>query len=308
MNKRSRPRNLRRLSLGLLAAGLALAGTGVLEQRLRMERDAAEYDQWRVTLKHIPAAVTAEATPTPLNARSTAALFPAYLLPVTAMPEASGAPGVTGKVEASSAASEAGAGTRANLAACLAQNADFVAWLQIPGTNVDHPVVRTGNPDYYLTHAFSGKKSSAGTLFSLLSSDYRAPSRNLAIYGHHLSSSGEKMFTSLMRYKDPEFYSDHETIYLDTLYRQETSRIFAVVSMHAGDWDASCANFATDEAFLAFVRRAREQSLYDTGVDVQASDRVLTLITCDRSYGGKDGRLVVMAVRETTRERKEDHA
>lgn len=116
------------------------------------------------------------------------------------------------------------------------------------------------------------------------------------------------MFTSLMRYKNPEFYSGHETIYLDTLYRQETYRIFAVVSMHAGDWDASCANFATDEAFLAFVRRAREQSLYDTGVDVQASDHVLTLITCDRSYGGKDGRLVVMAVRETTRERKEDHA
>ena len=112
MNKRSRPRNLRRLSLGLLAAG-----TGVLEQCLRMERDAAEYDQWRAALKHTPAAVTAEATPAPLNASSTAALFPAYLLPVTAMPEASGAPGATGKVEASSAASEAGTGTRANLAA-----------------------------------------------------------------------------------------------------------------------------------------------------------------------------------------------
>ena len=117
MNKRSRPRNLRRLSLGLLAAGLALAGTGVLEQRLRMERDAAEYDQWRVALKHTPAAVTAEATPAPLNASSTAALLPVYLLPVTAMPEASGAPGATGKVEASSAASEAGTGTRANLTA-----------------------------------------------------------------------------------------------------------------------------------------------------------------------------------------------
>ena len=117
MNKRSRPRNLRRLSLGLLAAGLALAGIGVLEQRLRMERDAAEYDQWRVALKYTPAAVTAEATPIPLNASSTAALFPPYLLPVTARPEASGAPGVTGKVEASSAASEEGTGTRANLAA-----------------------------------------------------------------------------------------------------------------------------------------------------------------------------------------------
>ena len=63
MNKRSRPRNLRRLSLGLLAAGLALAGTGVLGQRLRMERDAAEYDQWRGDHEYTPEQESPEAAP-----------------------------------------------------------------------------------------------------------------------------------------------------------------------------------------------------------------------------------------------------
>ena len=31
---------------------------------------------------------------------------------------------------------------------------------------------------------------------------------------------------------------------------------------------------------------------------VTGGDHLLTLITCDRTYGGADGRLVVMAVRE----------
>ena len=66
--------------------------------------------------------------------------------------------------------------------------------------------------------------------------------------------------------------------------------------MENDEWDPSTADFVSNDEFAAFVSRAKEQALYDTGVSVSASDRILTLITCDRSYAGKDGRLVVMAV------------
>ena len=46
-------------------------------------------------------------------------------------------------------------------------------------------------------HLFTGKKSKLGCLFSLKSSDYRMPSQNIAIYGHHLSHSNA-MFSSLI--------------------------------------------------------------------------------------------------------------
>ena len=49
---------------------------------------------------------------------------------------------------------------------------------------------------------------------------------------------------------------------------------------------------------MAFVNRAKAQALFNTGVEVNASDHILTLITCDRIYGGRDGRLVVMAVQK----------
>lgn len=194
--------------------------------------------------------------------------------------------------------SESAVGEQAmvDLSAYLAQNPDFVAWLRIPGTNVDYPVVQTDDPDDYLNHTFSGKSSVVGTLFSLADADYAAPGRNIAIYGHHLRSSGEKMFTSLMRYKNPDFYEDNKTVMLDSLYRHREYTIFAVMNMKVGDWEPSRTTFSGDAAFMAFVNRAKSESLYDTGVEVGEDDSILTLITCDRSYAGKEGRLVILAV------------
>ena len=194
-------------------------------------------------------------------------------------------------------ASPAQTGSGIDLNACLAQNKDFVAWLSIPGTKINYPVVRSDNTEYYLHHLFTGKESKLGCLFSLKSSDYQAPSRNIAIYGHHISHS-DAMFSTLMDYKDASYCAAHSMIRVNSLYGDRTYRIFAVLNMNVSDWDASAASFSSDESFLRFVNHAIKQSMYNTGVKVSAEDNILTLITCDRSYGGASGRLIVMAVQE----------
>ena len=277
-----------------LAAAMAVTGAAMLlcpliGQNTEMNRSAAEYDDLRVQLK---SEEPAQATDAPAQDKS-------VLRVLLGLPSATQEPLELPKTDESSPEIEIGTG--ADLAACLAQNDDFIAWIRIPGTNVDYPVVQTDDPDYYLNHTFSGKSSVVGTLFSLADADYAAPGRNIAIYGHHLRSSGEKMFTSLMRYKDADFYAGHETVLLDTLYESGSYRIFAVLNFRSGEWDASQADFESDAAFLEFIRYARRNALYDTGVMVGAEDSILTLITCDRSYGGKAGRLAVVAVLEKSR-------
>lgn len=209
----------------------------------------------------------------------------------------------TGRPDASTTAAPATApagNTGADLAACQAKNPDFIAWLKIPGTNVSYPVVLSDNTDYYLTHSFTGKQSKLGTLFSLKKTDYLTPGRNIAIYGHHITntSSGELMFRPLLSYKKQSFYEKHNTIYLDSLYHTGIYKVFAIVNLVKGEWDPSTASFASDADFLAFIRQAQARSLYDTGVEVTAADRILTLITCDRSYAAADGRLIVLAVEQ----------
>lgn len=184
-----------------------------------------------------------------------------------------------------------------DLEACLAQNKDFVAWLSIPGTVISYPVVRSDDSAYYLSHLFNGKKSKLGCLFSLKSSDYQQPSQNIAIYGHHLSHS-DAMFSTLIDYKREAYYAEHSVITLDSIYARRSYRIFAVLNVKVSDWDPAAASFGSGKAFLQFVNRAKRKALYSTGVEVKENDHILTLITCDRSYGGASGRLIVMAVQE----------
>lgn len=274
-----------------LAAAMAVTGAAMLlcpliGQNTEMNRSAAEYDDLRVQLK---SEEPAQATDAPENRSTLRQMFDAAGFPSTTQ-----VPLELPKTDESPP--EIDIGTGADLAACLAQNDDFIAWIRIPGTNVDYPVVWTDDAEYYLHHTFTGKQGAAGTLFSLMKTDYSIPSRNIAIYGHHLKSTGEKMFTSLMRYKNPDFYEENQTIVLDSLYRHSEYTIFAVVNMKVGDWEPSRTTFSGDAAFMAFVNRAKSESLYDTGVEVGADDHILTLITCDRSYAGKEGRLVILAV------------
>ena len=136
-----------------------------------------------------------------------------------------------------------------------------------------------------------------GNLFSLKSSDYQQPSQNIAIYGHHLSHS-DAMFSTLIDYKQEAYCAEHSVITLDSIYGRRSYRIFAVLNMKVSDWDPAAASFSSGKAFLQFVNRAKQKALYSTGVEVKEDDHILTLITCDRSYGGASGRLIVMAVQE----------
>ncbi len=175
------------------------------------------------------------------------------------------------------------------------ENNDYVAWISIPGTVIDYPVVRSSRTEYYLHHLINGQESKLGCLFSLPTSDYQTPSKNIAIYGHHLSNS-TAMFSTLMEYKREDYWRSHQTIQLDTIYGKRTYRIFAVLNHTVSDWDASTASFKNDEAFLKFVKRAKRKAFYDTGIEVSETDHIITLITCDRSFGGVQGRLLVMGV------------
>ena len=65
-------------------------------------------------------------------------------------------------------------------------NPDIVAWIRIPDTSIDYPVVQGNDDFYYLTHTFKKAEHVAGAIF--LDSDNNADfsdDKNI-IYGHNI--------------------------------------------------------------------------------------------------------------------------
>ena len=187
--------------------------------------------------------------------------------------------------------------TNVNLDTCVNTNKDFIAWLKIPGTNVDYPVVHSNDVEHYLTHTFTGAKSDLGTIFSLGKTNWKRPSRNIVLYGHHVEGSGNKMFKALLQYKKQEFFDSHRTIYLDSLYHSGVYEVFAAFDMTEGDMDPSVTNFGSDAEFLDFVYWAKDNSLVKSDIILNEESQIITMVTCDRYFKRGVGRLVVMAVK-----------
>ena len=151
---------------------------------------------------------------------------------------------------------------------------------------------------YYLKHSFTGSTSSLGTLFATGDTSFNRPSRNIAIYGHNIRSKPTVMFSPLLSYKKAEFYQAHRTIHLDTLNGAYIYKVFAAFNMRYDDFTPEKADFETEDDFARFMDFVKSANLHENDVTVTGDDHLLTLITCDRTYSGTDGRFVVMAVRE----------
>lgn len=180
-------------------------------------------------------------------------------------------------------------------------NSDMAAWLQIPGTDIDYPVMWTPrDEEYYLYRGFDGSSNRNGCLILDTDSCLDPLTTNLIIHGHNQDSGA--MFGHLPEYEDYSFYEEHKNI---TLYTKEQRRNYEVIAVFRSqvykktDQVFKYYKFFqadTQEEFDYFYNNIMDMSLYDTGVTAEFGDHFLTLSTC--VYHVERGRLVVVA-RET---------
>lgn len=177
-------------------------------------------------------------------------------------------------------------------------NQDMAAWLQIPGTNVDYPVMWTpGDETYYLYRAFDGSENKNGCLLLDTDSCLDPLTTNLIIHGHNMKSGA--MFGNLTDYENKDFYEDHKNI---ILYTEECQRNYEVIAVFRSqvyrktDQVFKFYKFFqadTQEEFDDFYNNIKQLSQYDTGVTAEFGDHFLTLSTC--VYHVEQGRFVVVA-------------
>lgn len=180
------------------------------------------------------------------------------------------------------------------------QNPDFFGWISIKGTKINYPVMYTPDrPEYYLHRAFDKSNSQSGVPF--LDGRCFAECGNYLIYGHHMNNG--TMFAQLLSYGDEEFWKEHPTIQFDTLDGSGNYSVLAAFysEIYPDEEDGfryyRYTDLREEEEFEAYINQVKEAALYDTGIQAEYGDVLLTLSTC--SYHVDDGRFVVMACQDT---------
>lgn len=180
------------------------------------------------------------------------------------------------------------------------KNQDMVGWLSIEGMQIDYPVMRCEDGEYYLHHDFYGEEDKYGCLFVKEEADVDTPGTNFIIYGHNMKDGS--MFGDLDLYREEEFFKEHREISFDTLYEERTYEIMAVFLSQVYENDQDVFKYyqfyeaKTPEEFDTFYENVKKLSFYDTEVEAEYGDTFLTLSTC--TYHVEDGRLVIVAKKQ----------
>ena len=178
-----------------------------------------------------------------------------------------------------------------------AQNPDFFGWIEIEGTVVNYPVMHTPeDPEFYLHRAYDGSDAYSGVPF--LDANCFLGCGNYIVYGHNMKNGTQ--FATIPKYKDRDFWLEHPTIRFDTLYETGVYDVIAAFYSQAYTTDAvgvfryyHYTDLREEETFAEYMEQVKAASLYDTGIEAEYGDQLITLSTCE--YHKTDGRFVIVA-------------
>jgi len=172
-------------------------------------------------------------------------------------------------------------------------NQEIIAWITIPDTNIDYPVTRGEDNDFYIAHGFDGKENKAGAIFVDVNNAPDFSDRNTIIYGHNMK--GGSMFQNLHEYEKAGFYEAHPFVFIYTPDGEE--HIYRIFAAHktAEDADTYTIGFPDDEALGEYVARMKGISDFPSDVEVGPDDDIITLSTC--VSGEETNRYVLQAVK-----------
>ena len=189
-------------------------------------------------------------------------------------------------------------GMQAKFGELYALNQDLSGWISVPGTDLNYPVVQTDNDSFYQNHNFTKAVSDLGTPFLSSRNDAKELDLNNVVYGQS-SDKEPRMFSALEAYRDKAYFLKHPVLAYSTLYEDYLFKVYAFFVTNSAPeqdngyvFDYTVPNLGTVESFAGYVDQLNERRLYDTGVDIQSSDRLLTLSTSTGDFDG--ARLVVV--------------
>ncbi len=158
------------------------------------------------------------------------------------------------------------------------QPEEVVAWIEIPGTRVDYPVVQASpsSPDYYLTHDQYGQYDVYGIPFIAAGCEKGIDSPNVIICAHHMDDGS--MFADVAGFSRSEFAQEHRDVLIYTRERTYELKVKGAQIID-GSSELATTQFADSQDYADWVSKTNDRSCA-TLASLDPSRQTFTLCTC----------------------------
>jgi sortase B len=163
-------------------------------------------------------------------------------------------------------------------------NPDIYAWITIPNTEVDYPILQSqsGDDDYYLHRGIDKEYDFAGCIYTQATYNKRTfTDRNTVIYGHSMKNGS--MFHGIKDYANRDFFDNNKEI---IIYKPDAILHYTVFAAYLADDTHILATYDmnNDEVFEQYLGWIRIQNgdldNIDEDIEVTTDDKIITLSTC----------------------------
>lgn len=189
---------------------------------------------------------------------------------------------------------------RYSLDQLFGMNGDMVAWLTVPDTKIDYPVMHTPDDvEYYLHTDFDGYYSFSGCPF--VGDGCDIDSDIFVIYGHNMNNG--TMFGEIDLYSDSDYMAQHSEVFLRTKDETRVYRVFAAFPTKVYDRSDTGDEFRyydsvgekTEDEYNDIVNKISALSAVPVTETPNYPAQIVYLSTC--AYHEDNGRFVVAAYR-----------
>lgn len=170
------------------------------------------------------------------------------------------------------------------------KNPDVKAWLQVPETNIDYPVVQGQDDMEYINKNVYGEFELSGAIFlSCLNKDDFSDPYNL-IYGHNMKNGG--MFADVVDFINKKYFDEHKKGKLYLTNETKKIQFFACMKVTASDTKIYHPDGYRKENLDDLLIYIREHAVQYRDLNVTKEDSLIALSTC--SEAETNGRVVLI--------------
>lgn len=160
-----------------------------------------------------------------------------------------------------------------------------IGWIYIPDTNINYPVMQSGDNAFYLHRSTNGSYLYVGSIFLDYHCNADFSGVSSILYGHNMGDGS--MFADVINFTDKAYFDSHRYGWLTT-----ENDVFSVYFFSVDQVENTSGIYNADSDWRMVMSEVVNHAVVYDDIEIADTDKLLMLSTCTGANG--DSRTVLV--------------